>query len=100
MRTLSVSRPNLVAIISDKRITTQTNVDLLGLAVDLLSRFSQSHKILEGFIEVYEPVLQMLRDIDPDALCPSLRVRLPIHFRCLVITNSIQGSNISDHRHH
>ena len=99
-RTLSVSRPNLVAIISDKRINAQTNVDLLGLAVDLLARFSQFHKTLEGFIELYEPVLQMLRDVDSDVLCPLLRVRLPIHFRCSAVTNSIQGSNISDHRHH
>jgi len=72
-RTLSVSRPNLVAVITDKRINAQTNVDLLGLAVDLLARFSQSHKTLEGFIEVYEPVLQMLCDIDSDVLCPLLR---------------------------
>jgi len=99
-RILSVSRPNLVAIVTDKRINAQTNADLLGLAVDLLARFSQSHKTLDGFIEVYEPVLQMLRDINSDALCPLLRVRLPIHFRCLAVTNSIQGPNISDHRHH
>ena len=99
-RTLSVSRPNLVAVITDKRINAQTNVDLLGLAVDLLARFSQSHKILEGFIEVYEPVLQMLCDIDSNVLCPLLRVRLPVHFCCSAVTDSIQGSNISDHRYH
>jgi len=99
-RTLSVSRPNLVAIISDKRINSQTNADLLGLAVDLLAQFSQSHKTLEGFIELYEPVLQMLRDVDLEVLSPLLQVRLPIHFRCLAVPNSIQGSNISDHRHY
>jgi nucleolar protein 14 len=99
-KTLSVSRPNLVAIIGDKRINAQTNADLLGLAVDLLARFSQSHKTLEGFIELYDPVLQMLRDVDSEVISPFLRVRLPIHFHCLAVPNSIQGSNISDHRHH
>ena len=77
-KTLSVGRPNLVAIIGDKRINAQANVDLLGLAVDLLARFSQSHKTLEGFIELYEPVLQMLRDVDSEVLSPFLRVKLPI----------------------
>ena len=73
---LSVNQPNLVAIIDKKRISAQTNVDLLGLAVDLLARFSQSYKALEGFVELYEPVLRMLRDADSDVLSPTLRVRL------------------------
>jgi nucleolar protein 14 len=75
-RTLTANRPNLVAVIGDKRISVQTNVDLLGLAVDLLVRFSQSYKALGGFIELYEPVLQLFRDVDSDVLSPMLRVRL------------------------
>lgn len=73
--TLSVNQPNLVAIIGDKQISAQTNVDLLGLAVDLLARFSQSYKALEGFIELYKPVLQVLRDVDSDVLGPTFLVR-------------------------
>jgi nucleolar protein 14 len=73
--TLTANQPNLVAVIGDRQISAQTNVDLLGLAVDLLARFSQSYKALEGFIELYQPVLQVLRDVDSDVLSPTLRVR-------------------------
>jgi nucleolar protein 14 len=79
-RALTANRPNLVATISDKRIGVQTNVDLLGVAVDLLAQFSQSYKALEGFIELYEPVLQVLRDVDSDVLSPALRVSLQFIF--------------------
>jgi nucleolar protein 14 len=73
--TLTANRPNLVTIIGDKQISAQTNVDLLGLALDLLARFSQSYKALEGFIELYQPVSQVLRNVDSDVLSPALRVR-------------------------
>lgn len=79
-RTLSVNRPDLVAVIDGKGSRAQTNVDLLGLAIDLLARFSQPYKSLEGFVELYEPVLQMLRDIDSHGLNPMLQVR--IQFIC------------------
>jgi len=72
-RTISVNRPDLVSVISDKGNKIQTNVDLLGLAVDLLTRFAESYKALEGFVELYEPVLQILRDVDSDVLCPMLQ---------------------------
>jgi len=82
--TLTASRPNLVAVIGDKQISAQTNVDLLGLAVDLLARFSQSYKALEGFIELYQPVLQVLRDVDSDVLSPALRVRHRLIYRAFL----------------
>ncbi|KAH9977668.1 Nop14-like family-domain-containing protein [Lactifluus volemus] len=63
-KTLSVNRPDLVAIIGDKRVTAQTNVDLLGLTT------------LSGFVELYGPVLQILGDIDSDVLCSSLQNRI------------------------
>ena len=77
----SVDRPDLVAVIGGKGNSAQTNVDLLGLAIDLLARFSEPYKALEGFVELYEPVLQMLRDIDSHVLSPMLQVR--IQFMCL-----------------
>ena len=97
-KTLSVNRPDLVAIIGDKRVTAQTNVDLLGLTVDLLARFSESCKTLSGFVELYGPVLQILGNIDSDVLCSSLRVRLHLpYITCLIF---LQEPNISDSRHH
>jgi len=75
-RTLSVNRPHLVAVISGRESSAQTNVNLLGLAVDLLAQFSEMYKSLEGFVELYEPVLQTLLDIDIDVLSPMLQVRI------------------------
>jgi hypothetical protein len=92
-----VNRPCLVAIINDKSTSMETNVDLLGLAIDLLAQFSESCKALEGFVELYEPVLQLLRDVDSDALVPELQVRLRVASIFISAPNPIQGSNISDH---
>jgi len=75
-RILSVNRPHLVAVIAGKESGAQTNVDLLGLAVDLLVRFSEIYKALEGFVELYEPLLQTLLDIDFDVLSPMLQDRI------------------------
>jgi nucleolar protein 14 len=99
-RTLSVNRPHLVTVIGGKGSSAQTNVDLLGLAVDLLARFSEPCKALEGFVELYEPILQTLRDIDTHVLSPVLQVRIQFIFICIPAPNSIQGSNISNHRLH
>ena len=75
-RTLSVNRPDLVAVVDGKGSRIQTNVDLLGLAIDLLARFSEPYKALEGFVELYEPILQTLSDIDSHALSHMLQVRI------------------------
>ncbi len=99
-KTLSVNRPHLVAVIGSKERSAQTNVDLLGLAVDLLARFSEPYKALEGFVELYEPVLQTLHDIDIDVLSPMLQVRIQFISVCISVPNSVQGPNISNHRLH
>jgi nucleolar protein 14 len=98
--TMSVNHPHLVTIIGGRESSAQTNVDLLGLAVDLLARFSESYKALDGFIELYEPVLQTLHDIDFDFTSPMLQVRIQFIFVCIPALNSIQGPNISNHRLH
>jgi nucleolar protein 14 len=97
---LSVNRPDLVAVISDKRVSAQTNVDLLGLTVDLLARFSELCKALDGFVELYEPILEVLGDIDSDALCPSLQVRLKFYSHVIPNSLSLQEPNISNLRYH
>jgi len=75
-KTMSVNKPHLLIVIGGKESSAQTNVDLLGLAVDLLARFSELYKALEGFVELYEPVLQTLYEIDIDFLSPMLQVRV------------------------
>jgi nucleolar protein 14 len=99
-RTLSINRPHLVAVIGGKGSSAQTNVDLLGLAVDLLARFSEPCKALEGFVELYEPILQTLRDVDTHVLSPMLQVRIQFISVYIPAPNSIRGPNISNYRLH
>jgi hypothetical protein len=97
---MSVNQPHLVTVIGGKENSAQTNADLLGLAVDLVARFSELYKALEGFVELYEPVLQILHDIDFDYLSPMLQVRIQFISVCVPALNSIQGPNISNYRFH
>ena len=80
---MSANQPHLVAVIGGKESGAQTNVDLLGLAVDLLARFSELYKALEGFVELCEPVLQTLHDIDVGLLSPMLQVRIQFISVCV-----------------
>ncbi|KAF8272106.1 nucleolar protein 14 [Lactarius quietus] len=73
---LSVNRPDLVTLIGDEQISAQANVDLLGLALDLLAQFSEAYKALDGFVELFSPVLEVLNGANPDVLCPTLRDRI------------------------
>ncbi|KAI9447922.1 nucleolar protein 14 [Lactarius indigo] len=73
---LTVNRPDLVTVIGDEQISAQVNVDLLSLAIDLLARFSESYKALDGFIELYSPVLEVLSGANFDVLCPTLQDRI------------------------
>ncbi len=86
---MSVNEPHLVTVIGGKESGAQTNVDLLGLAVDLLARFSELYKSLEGFVELYEPILQTLHNIDFDFLSPMLQVRIQIISVYVPALNSI-----------
>jgi nucleolar protein 14 len=97
-RSMSVNQPHLVTVIGGKENCVQTNVDLLGLALNLLARFSELYKGLEGFIELYEPVLQTLHDIDFDFLSPMLQVRIQFISVCVPALNSIQGPDNSSYR--
>jgi len=73
-RNLTALKPNLVDILSEGNLNEQAKVDVLGLAVDLLGRFADMYKSLEGFIELYEPLYEVLLRIDRKKLSGSLQV--------------------------
>ena len=81
---LSVNQPELVVVIGGEQISAQANVDLLGLAIDILAQFSESYKALDGFVELYGPVLEVLSGANSDVLCPALQVMPRIHLYFLV----------------
>ncbi|KAI0268141.1 Nop14-like protein [Gloeopeniophorella convolvens] len=73
---LSVNPPDLASSLGEEPGSVQAHVDLLGLSIDLLERFSESCKVLDGFIELYGPVLQVLESIETNNLCPALQDRI------------------------
>ena len=73
-RTLSPLKPNLPAILSESGASEQTKVDALCLCLDLLRQFANMNKAVDGFIELYTPVHEILLQIDGSQLSEGLRV--------------------------
>ncbi|KAF7294153.1 hypothetical protein HMN09_01143700 [Mycena chlorophos] len=57
-----VGKPDLAALLVNAD-TVEAKSQLLLLAVDLLSRFAEMYKPLDGFIELYTPILEILSRI-------------------------------------
>lgn len=56
---------------------------LLLVAFDLLGRYADLYKALDGFIELYEPIAEVLKHVAKQKkLHESLQVRLPLSFDC------------------
>ena len=72
---LSVEKPNLAGILCGDDSGEQTKVDLLALAVDLLKRFADIYYGLDGFIELYQPIRDIIPKLDAKKLPTDLEVR-------------------------
>lgn len=53
--------PDLATLLTLEVPNEQAKVDLLSLALDLLGRFADMYKGLDGFVELYEPTLEIVR---------------------------------------
>ncbi|ETW84116.1 hypothetical protein HETIRDRAFT_458040 [Heterobasidion irregulare TC 32-1] len=73
---LSIGSPDLSKILGEQRQDEQTKVNLLGLSIELLSRFADMYKGLDAFIELYQPVLSVLEGVKRDKLSDELQTRL------------------------
>ncbi|TFK55373.1 Nop14-like protein [Heliocybe sulcata] len=75
---LEVGKPELSRILGEEEeeVGEQEKLDLLGLAVDLLVRFAETYKGLEGFLELYEPIVKVLEGVEAQRLPQSLKDRL------------------------
>ncbi|KAJ7462053.1 nucleolar protein 14 [Mycena latifolia] len=71
-----VPKADLVALLAAEAPTDEGKAQLLGLAVDLLGRFADMYKGLEGFIELYEPLLEILLHIRDQNRPGSLQTHL------------------------
>ncbi|KNZ76452.1 putative nucleolar complex protein 14 [Termitomyces sp. J132] len=68
-------KANLSALLSGEP-TEQAKADLLFLALSLLGRYADMYKSLEGFIELYDPILEILKHVDTASLAEALRTQL------------------------
>lgn len=67
--------PNLILLTSDNwENVEQSKMDLLGTVFELLGRYAEMYKSLEGFIELFQPVNDIYDTLDLDWASESLKV--------------------------
>ncbi|KAG5654235.1 hypothetical protein H0H81_005922 [Sphagnurus paluster] len=69
-------KANLVELLINNKPTEQAKSDLLSLAFNILGQFADMYKSLEGFIELYVPVLDILKHIDAADMANGLQTQL------------------------
>jgi len=77
---LVAGKADFVKILSGCHHDEQTKVDLLGISFELLRRFADMYKSLEGFPELFEPLSRILCDIRLRKLPESLQASQIAHF--------------------
>ncbi|TFK43882.1 nucleolar protein 14 [Crucibulum laeve] len=63
-----VQKANLSVLLLDEEPSDQAKADLLGLTLEVLVRFADMYKGVEGFIELYQPILDLLQNIEEKKL--------------------------------
>ena len=89
---LQFRKPDLVHMISANP-TEQSKIDALGLALDLLERFGDMYKSLDGFIELYEPINHVLSGLECRQLSEDVQVwsRVFVIMDCRVLHVAVTG---------
>ncbi|KAF8914317.1 nucleolar protein 14 [Gymnopilus junonius] len=75
-KNLIVQKAKLMELIGADNTNEQAKADLLSLAFDLLGQFSDLYKGIEGFIELYEPILEILEHIESKHLFDGHKTQL------------------------
>lgn len=73
-KSLTPGRPNITDIITNEETSDQTKLDLLSLSLELVGRFADLYKSLDGFIELYEPILAILSALTVKKVSKALKV--------------------------
>lgn len=74
-KTLSSQRPDFAGLMQAEDSDEQAKADLVALALDLLDKYADLYKGVEGFIELYEPVLEVLQNVETKRLFEGHKVR-------------------------
>jgi nucleolar protein 14 len=92
--------PFLDAILTAANNGEQEKLDLIGLAVELVSQFAQQYKDLDGFVELYQPILEVLDGIHGAKLPKAIQVRATGSFircrSCLYIISQTKLHDVGD----
>lgn len=89
---LTVQKPDLYAVLSGNVQGEQSKIDLLGTAFDLLGRFADLYKGLDGFVELYQPINEILLKLDLSKLPKDLQVRRFNRAFCSIYLGHISDS--------
>lgn len=68
-----IRKTNILALLSNAS-DQQVKVDLLNTALDLIGRFADLYKGLDGFIELFDPVREILEAVETKRLPTCLKV--------------------------
>ncbi|KAI5893598.1 Nop14-like protein [Schizophyllum commune H4-8] len=69
-------RVNLAQLLSTGSPTVQDKVDHLTTAIELLRRFAVLYKGLDAFVELYQPMLELVENIDAQRLSSGLQTKI------------------------
>lgn len=76
-KSLSPRKADLAALLSDdNKNDEQVKVDLLACTLDVLGRFADLYKGLDGFIELFTPLQPLLAAVNAQQYSPELKVSL------------------------
>ncbi|THH27646.1 hypothetical protein EUX98_g6552 [Antrodiella citrinella] len=74
---LAIDKPDIARYFGDTPLADeQGKVNLAGLTLDLLCRFADLYKGLDGFIELYQPLHDLLSEVTPKGLSKDLLVKV------------------------
>ncbi|KAK7696178.1 hypothetical protein QCA50_000829 [Cerrena zonata] len=73
---LTSLKPNLTSLLSGDSHGEQAKTDLLCLSFDLLGQYADMYKGLEGFIDLCEPIVDVLQGINSKPLSTELEKKL------------------------
>lgn len=85
---LELQKPNLTHILGGGDLGEQTKSNLLGLTFDLLGRFAEMYKAIDGFIELYQPVIDVFSHLHAKKLTQDHQVS------CLLILTACTLSKL------
>ena len=95
-KSLKPASPNLVSLLCGLDASSvQSKVDLLATALQLLGRFADVYKGVEGFVELYTPVLEVIQRVTLDGFSLDLQVCLRGAFSTESINDNFLARNSS-----